>query len=354
MKAPTLEEVIRNHVSIQPRANARGFFPVLCKVCGDHGKKGKRAGFKFEGDTVGYNCFNCGHGAGYDPSKHEHMPRDMVTVLEAFGIPEVDWSPVLFGALASRQDGTTQGKRAELISIEPEEQHFPSFFYPLTDDPNDEWGQYAIEYLTGRNVDWRSHPFHLVRKHDHPDNERWYGRLIIPVYKGDKLVFWQGRDLTDLHVKKYLSLNVPKDNVLSGYEHIEDHKDEPLYIVEGWFDAYHLKGVAVFGNKMTQSQIKWINRSHRQKVVIPDKFGDGHLLAKQGLDLGWSVGLPDIGSCKDVSDAVAKYGLLYTLMSIKQQTREGFAAEAQLGIYCQNGTTRSSSPTKATPKKKGS
>lgn len=353
MNSPTLQDVIRQRINLPVRSNGRGFFSVLCPVCGDHGKKGKRAGFKFDGAAVGYNCFNCGHGAGYDPEKHESMPKDMVTVLEAFGIPEVDWQPVLFGALAKHLEGPGAVKATELVNLEPDEIHFPPFFYKLTDDPEDDFAQYAIEYLTGRGVDWKSHPFGLVAKANHPDNERWYGRLIIPTYKGDKLIFWQGRDLTDMHVKKYLSPNVAKDNVISGYHQLERYTDEPLYITEGWFDAYHVDGVAVFGNKMTPNQIKIINRSHRPKVVIPDRFGDGQLLALQALDLGWSVSTPDIGSCKDIDAAVAKYGKLYTRMSILQNTSvDRFEAEAKLGVYCEQGSSGSKSSHKGAYQKK--
>jgi hypothetical protein len=341
IQAPTLQEVIRNHISLPARANGRGFFTVLCKVCNDHGKKGKRAGFKFEGDAVGYNCFNCGHGAGYDPAKHQSMPKDMMAVLDAFDIPKVDWEPVLFNSLVQRVDGTTPTEqRVELTAMEPAVLQLLPFFYPLTDDPTDEWAQYAIEYLQSRHVNWKSQPFYLVRKVEHPDNDRWYGRLIIPFYKDGNVIFWQGRDLTDLHVKKYLNPNVARDNILSDYREINQHVDEPLYITEGWFDAYHMNGVAVFSNKMTANQIRWINRSHRTKVVIPDKFGDGHLLAKQALELGWSVALPDIGDCKDVDAAVGRYGLLYTQKSIMSNTYSGFIAEALVELYC-NGTTRS-------------
>jgi hypothetical protein len=344
MKTPTLQEVIRQHISLPNRPNGRGFYSVLCKVCNDHGKKGKRAGFKFEDKAVGYNCFNCGHGAGYDPEKHESMPRDMVTVLEAFGIPEVDWQVVLFDALASREAGETAVKSSTFVNLEPDELTFPPFFYPLTDDPADDFAQYAIEYLTSRNVDWKCQPFYLVGKMDHPDNERWYGRLIIPVYKGKKLIFWQGRDLTDLHIKKYLSPNVPKENVLFGYDQIDRYTDEPLYILEGWFDAYHLDGVAVFGSKMTPNQVKILSRSTRPKVVIPDRFGDGQLLAIQALELGWSVSTPQIEPCKDVDAAVSKYGKLYTQMTIVQHTHHAdfdddhFQARAALGVYCELGS----------------
>lgn len=353
MENPSLQDIIRQNISLNPRPNSHGFFSVLCKVCNDHGKKGKRAGFKFEGDAVGYNCFNCGHAAGYDPAKHvspmgePFMPQPMVTVLDAFNIPKTDWQQVMFTALVNH-DGTSIAVKSTWIDIEPKEVQFPSFFYPLTDDPNDEWAQCAIDYLRNeRGIDYKHHSFHLVKKIDHPDNERWYGRLIIPTYKFGKLIFWQGRDLTGTMVKKYMSPNVPRDNILDGFEAIEQHSDLPLYITEGWFDAFHLEGVAVFGNKLTPAQIKWINRSSRPKVVIPDKFGDGQLLALQALELGWSVSLPDIGSCKDVNDAVLKYGQLYTQMTIKDHTYSGEAAEVNVMAYCENGPPRSKKTHKA-------
>jgi len=334
MNAPTLEQVIRQHISLNPRPNSRGFFSVLCKVCNDHGKKGPRAGFKFEGKAVGYNCFNCGHSAGFDPYKHKTMPKDMVVVLDSFGVQEVDWGPVLFDAMLSNEQ--ERALKEEFKSIEPPVLQMPDYFYPLTDDPNDVWAEEAIYYLTSRKIDWKKHPFHLVRKADHPDNARWYGRLIIPTYKDGNVVFWQGRDLTDSMVKKYLSPSIIKDAVLSGYSEISRYTDEPLYITEGWFDAYHLNGVAIFGSKMTPAQTKWINQSPRQKVVIPDKFGEGFLLAEQALELGWSVSYPDIGSCKDINAAVLKYGEMYTLMTVKENTCDGFYARSQLGIYCED------------------
>lgn len=335
MKTTTLEEVIRTHIRLNPRANSRGFFSVLCKVCNDHGKKGDRAGFKFDGQAVGYNCFNCGHSASFDPYKHETMPRDMETVLDAFGVATVDWEPVLYTALVEGRNEERKARIEEFKSIEPAALDLPDDFYRLTDDPNDEWAQYSIEYLASRGVEWNTYPFYCVRKSKHPDNKRWYGRMIIPVFKENKLVFWQGRDLTDTMIKKYLSPNVAKESVLSGYDQIARYSEDPLYITEGWFDSYHLKGVAIFGNKMTPEQIKWINQSHRQKVVIPDRFGDGHLLANQALDLGWSVSLPDIGSCKDVNDAILKYGQLYTQMTISENTCDGFIAKSRVGIYCE-------------------
>lgn len=342
MESVTLEEVIRQYVPISPRPNNRGFFSVLCKVCNDHGKKGKRAGFKFEEDSVGYNCFNCGHTAIYVPGVHVRMPYDMVSVLDSFDIPHSDWEPIVFDAWAN---GEHPEKREStfipLSSIEPVEQQLLPFFYKLVDDPNDDWAQCAIEYLASRKIDWKNYPFQLVKRDvNDRDNKRWYGRLIIPVYKNNKLIFWQGRDLTGLHERKYLSPSFAKDTVVYGFDRISESTDQPLYIVEGIFDAWHLNGVATMGSRVMIPQARWLNTSRRQKVVIPDRFGDGHLLARDALELGWSVSFPDIGSCKDVNDAIVKYGELYTRKTIQENTASGFEAEARLGIYCEQSNSK--------------
>lgn len=334
----TLEEVIRNNINLPSRPNGRGFFSVLCKVCNDHARKGKRAGFKFEGETVGYNCFNCNHTAGYDPQKHRaSMPKPMVQVLDAFGISSAEWEQVTFDAfMADLPSGTKQKIDHEVITINPKELEFPSTFYKLTDDINDEWAQYAIEYLRDtRKFDWTSYPFYLSERTSHPILKKWYGRLIIPVYKDGKLIFWQGRDLTGTMIKKYLSVDEPKDNVLYGFDRLFEYTDEPLYVMEGFFDAHMLHGVATFGNKLTAPQIKWLNRSSRPKVFIPDKFGDGHVAAFQAIAEGWSVSLPDWGSdIKDVNDSHKKYGELFTKLAIKRGTCSGFDAEMQTRLYC--------------------
>ena len=175
---------------------------------------------------------------------------------------------------------------------------------------------------------------------------------MIPFYKDGKLIFYQGRDLSGTRTKKYLSPDIPRENVFYGYDNVFKDTEEPLYIVEGWFDAWHLEGVAVLGNKMTPHQIHWINQSRRPKVVIPDRLGDGYLLAEQALELGWSVSTPDIGDCKDPNEAIKMYGKLYTLMTIRTHTYEGFEAALRIKFYCddkkENDTRRSANVRKRT------
>jgi hypothetical protein len=149
-------------------------------------------------------------------------------------------------------------------------------------------------------------------------------------------VFYQGRDLSDTQEHKYLSPNIPKGSVISGYEHIAEYGTTPLYITEGWFDAYHVNGCAIFGKKLFDIQIAWFKQTNRPKVVIPDKTGGGADLARQAIKLGWSISLPDIGSCTDVNEAIQRYGQLYVRKTIFDNTFTGFDAESKLGIYCTN------------------
>lgn len=328
-----LEEIIRQYIPLTARPNSRGWYPVLCKVCNDHGRKGKRGGFNFEGTKVGYNCFNCGAAAVFDPTESKTLSKDMREILDAFSVPKEEYQKVMLSALAFQQTG--EKPQPPIREIEPPEITLPDLFYPLIDDPNDEWAVCANEHLwEHRRITCKDYPFYLCKKNDSQIYKSWYGRLIIPLYKQDKLVFYQGRDLTETRSTKYLSHHTERDNVLYGYEHILQNTDTPLYIVEGFFDAFVLKGVAVLGSKISPNQLRWINQTRRQKVVIPDRYGDGVRLAEQALELGWNISTPDIGSCKDVSEAVVKYGLLYTLKTIKDSTSSGFEAATNVNLYC--------------------
>lgn len=328
------ETLIRQYIHLD-RPNTKGWHPVLCRICNDHGKKGKRAAFLFTETGCSYNCFNCGHTAIYEPSQeYITVSPEMIQVFESFNIPEHEWKKLTLDALLNAKDGQ---HKQQIQQIEPTEISLLPFFYQLVDDKNDDWCQYSIEYLTSRLIDWKSQPFFCVKQTNHPDNKKWYGRLIIPIYKNNKLIYYQGRDLTDLHQKKYLNSMTPRDCVLYGYDHLLSHSRDPLYVTEGWFDAYNLKGVAVLGNKLTQQQITWLNKTSRQKVIIPDRYGDGILLAKQAIQLGWAISILDKEDvCKDVNESMCKRGQLYTLKTLTDNTfTDNVSATTMINMYCE-------------------
>lgn len=336
-----LEDIIRKYISLPLYPNATGWYPVLCKVCGDHGRKGLRAAFNFNDGSVSYHCFNCGHKAGYNPQKSQSPDERMIKVLNSFEIPEEEWKPLFLNELEIRSKrGTTQTVPKQInIKIEPEEIPLPEHFYKLgPEDSTDKWTIIARDYLENeRGINPDSYPFYLSTGKGDKFNQKWLGRVIIPFYKDNKLIFYQGRSLLKNITRKYESPNVEKSKVLFGYENILKNTDEPLYIVEGWFDAFLIGGVAILGNRITKEQLVWINKSKRLKVVIPDIYGDGARLANQALKLGWAVSIPDFlshGYCKDVNEGIVKYGKLFVMKSIIENTQTGFLAETSINLYC--------------------
>lgn len=334
MQTETLPSIIRRHVILPAAPNRKGWYMVLCKVCNDHGRKGKRGGFIFSGDSVGYNCFNCGSNCSYNPDADETISNEMVKVLNAYNIPEQEWQVVFLDKMIRG----TQKREKALRNIMPTAIELPPYFYPLTDDKSDKWAQYAIEYLReDRCIDYRAYPFYLSRIDPSiPESKKWFGRLIIPNFKDDRVVFWQGRDLGGTRIAKYLSAEAVTDNIISDYKIVTTHGDTPIYVTEGWFDAFLIGGVCVFSANLSEGQIAWLNQTPRPKIVIPDRFGDGWRLAEQAISLGWGVSTPDIGSkCKDVSDAVKRFGLIYTLKTIAENVSYGAFAKTRVNLYCE-------------------
>ena len=336
-----LEQTIRQHVPLG-RANSKGWVQVLCRVCNDHGKKGLRGGFNFSGGGLGYQCFNCHHTAHYVSGQYSSPSDDLKTVFTSFGIPDDIWNQLVMESLKNRNSDLAianfDKKVLKQNTFEPKPIPLPEFFFPLADLPEDlPIRQLAELHLTEeRQIEPSAYPFMIGFKDKaFKHSDEWAKRLIIPVYdRTGRLIFYQGRDLLGKSNAKYKSSATERDNVLYGMDQVYAHSNTPLFITEGFFDAFHLNGCAVLGRQMTEGMIHHLNRSIREKVVVPDRFGSGQDLALAALKQGWKVSTPDLGGCKDVTDAVIKYGKLYVMKTILDNIHSGFAAEMHIRVYC--------------------
>jgi len=107
------------------------------------------------------------------------------------------------------------------------------------------------------------------------------GRLYIPFYMNNKLVFFQARDLLgeeewrqkhkrSKKYKKYQNpKGIPKSQVLYNYDSIKE--GSTVVVVEGPFDAMTIDGVAILGNTISRAQAKKIALKKPKRVIfIPD------------------------------------------------------------------------------------
>jgi hypothetical protein len=275
-----------------------------------------------------------------DLDTNNSIPPKMQKVFDAFGIPDTEIREELFRRYVSRGGQTLTIAHKEVAPIVYNDLKMPKYFRKLiTDGSGTAWDELACDYLINeRSIEPNSYPFMIAdgNKCSEKIYNAWRGRVIIPYFRKDDLIFYQGRDIIKSDRTKYLSPSDSRDAVFFGFDELSADTDRPLYIHEGFFDAFLLKdSVASFSNKLSDTQILLLNRCHRPKVVIPDRQGDGNIIANQAVQQGWSVSFPDIGSdCKDMNDAIVKYGRLYVIKSITENTKTGFAAETAISIYC--------------------
>jgi len=103
-------------------------------------------------------------------------------------------------------------------------------------------------------------------------------RLIIPIYFENKLVGFQGRDVTGKSNMKYNTSETKINNYLYNYN---SNINEKIIIVEGVFDAWRLgeNTLCSFGTHLTSHQQKLIiNKRPKQVVFAWD--GNAYLKAK--------------------------------------------------------------------------
>ena len=327
----SLKEVISSYVKLHA-PNNKGWHPCVHKGC-DHGKKGPRAAFKFHSDDgVEFNCFNCSIHTGFSPTENNTFSNKFKKILLDFNIPEDEWKSIELKAFIKLKEAKEKEAR-KVKHIEPKELLLPSSFISLKDIPlKNKWAQVAYAYLESRKIDADAYTFFLSMK----KTDKWFKRLIIPFYKDKKLIYYTGRDLTGKARKKYENPLVERDNVIFNFDLLLDYEETPLYIVEGVIDALSIPNcIAIIGNKLTEGQIEWINRSNRQKIFIPDKV-KGLQSAYSAIDLGWSISTPEIADCNDINDAVVEFGRLYVIKSIRDNIRDGEMAKIAAGLYCES------------------
>lgn len=319
-----LEKLVRDHIRIPARSSPSGFYTVVCKICHDHGRKGPRGGFRFELESVGYHCFNCSFSTG--AKEGYKIPKKMVQVLEAFGVPKID---ILSLNIDSFEKIFQKKTDTPALNLDPAVIELPKSFNRLHPQNEDKQTLIAIYYLQNRGIAPEQYPFYLSAE------GIWRKRIIIPIYnRQGELIFYQGRAMFKSTKRRYASPNVIKKNILYGFRHLFSNDELPLFITEGFFDAFHLDGVALLGKELSKEQAIWINKSSRQKIYIPDRTGGGLDGAKAALRQGWSLSTPDIGSCNDISEAISRYGKIYVISSIMQSISSGDEAKLLLSLYC--------------------
>jgi len=261
---------------------------------------------------VNYHCFNCHFTTGWQPGRRlsYKMRRWMVWI----GFDEEVIGRLALFAIS--QETTESGviEQRELPTYEARE---PCPGRPITSWLNDghiteeDYNslEAAINYLDSRGFGDKIDQFYWT------DQASLRDRVLIPFTWQNKPMGYSGRLFVDGKKKiKYFS-NYPS-NLVWGYDK-QQHNAKFCIVVEGLLDAVAINAIAICSNEINDVQAEVIETLDRDIIVVPDRDEAGKKMIYAALKYGWSVAFPEWEpNIKDVADAVAKYGHVFTMQSI--------------------------------------
>ena len=332
MVTDSLEILIRRYVPLG-KLSSKGFYIVKGACCRDYKERG---GFKFDGESVVYSCFNCSTKVIYDPtqgSRHS-LSKKMTDVLVAFGIPEDELKKCISMNFFK--------PKIEKVDInKPSELGLPSLEVPLpvgsvliTDDTSP-WCEVGRAYLESRCIDFSSMPFYVT------DEKSMMGRVIIPYLFRGKIIYWQGRALDSSIKPRYKNPQVERDNIFFNMDELYRHTDDPLFVTEGPLDSLSIgkNAISTLGSSLSKFQLKELKRisTRRRVIFVIDKNANGHKLGKTVLSEGEN--LPWFVTCfppnfDDANDALIKLGHLWVITHLTTTASDGFKGKLLLQLNC--------------------
>lgn len=245
--------------------SATGYYQVRCPVCDDYIV---RAGFKFDGNEIIYNCFRGKCDASTVQRRGVEVNGRFKRVMNAFGI-KIPLEMLL-------ENSKNEYDKDLFKQHEYKELKLPYGFKRYRPNKHHE----IKEYLESRNV----------------DTEDFYykgHRLLIPFYFKDVLIGWQ---IVNTKTGEYYK-STGNNYMLflpNGYV-----PREPI-VTEGVFDALVVpNGVAVLNNKIYPQQAYFMLNS--SPILLPDRK-DSKFLDMAKL-YNWRISIPDNKSWKNEKDA---------------------------------------------------
>lgn len=302
---------ILQYLPAKRKASPSGWLSFNAPCCQHNGNtpdRRQRGGIKTNESGWSYHCFNCGYTASFILGRTlSYKARRLLSWL---GVPEreIDLANLeslkhrsIYGIVEDRQ------RVANLLQgIEFEESDLPPASELITPEHPLYWN-----YCRERQVPENFPMMTPIRT----DGVHWTRPcVIVPFTHDNKIVGYTARFI-DGKSPKFIS------EQQSGYVFGTDLQDpswQHVLVMEGIFDALSIGGLAVLHNDISDAQARLIRSLGREITVVPDQDQAGLELIDRAMELGWAVSIPAWQDCKDVNDAVKKYGRLGTLLTIMQ------------------------------------
>ena len=288
---------------LPPRAKSSpsgwtSFNAPCCQHRGHSPDTRKRAGIRFDGNGIVYNCFNCKFTTGWQPGSS--IGEKMKTLCRWLGASEDTIKELVFEAMKTEGDDYRPSQQETKLEFTDKE--LPEGAMPLLEWVNSKyWKDISLElelviaYVVSRGYDPFDGNFYWSPA------SGYESRVIIPFKWEERIVGNTARKVTS-GKPKYLSDQHP--HFVFNFDQQKENQ-KYIFVCEGPFDALAVDGVALLTNEIAEQQSRIINSLGAEVIVIPDQDRAGLVLFDRAAELGWAVAMPNWDSdVKDTADAV--------------------------------------------------
>ena len=319
----TVQDFVKSVLPAKRKTTPSGWTSFNAPCCVHNGESADtrgRGGLTANADgSVSYHCFNCNFKASYQPGRH--LTFKFRKLLRWLGADENDIKRLVIEAIRIRELVAPEELKAEAeekieFKVRTLPEHALSFREFLSFHILDNFQNVpplldtAVDYVTSRKIDREKYDFYWTDSTEHSLHQR----VIIPCIWEGRIIGYTSRAFVDGVKPKYYS-NYEPNFVFNINNQMPDAKF--VVVCEGPFDAMSIDGVAVMSNDCSETQADIIESLGREVIVVPDADKAGAQLVKRAIEYGWSVSFPVWQeTCKDINEAVVKYGKLFVLKSI--------------------------------------
>lgn len=269
------------------------------------------------------NCFNCGFKTSYTPGNT--LSKKLRRYMESLGISKAEIKRIAFKVWQIKQNISPEEieQTDRYVYMNFPESRLPKgaekFSYWLKQPSPPQEFLNVVKYVYGRGEEFLEEDLYWT-----PIATKTYfdlpQRVIIPLKWRSNIVGWQARTCNKEERNRYIG-EKPNNYLFNADLIYSDRKY--LLIVEGILDALVLNCLSPLGSSLNEDQIRWLNMSGKEIVVMPDNDKAGDKLIEVAKDNDWAVAFPwQIWNADgdkyhmDATDAVKKFGRLWTLKTI--------------------------------------
>ncbi len=233
---------------------------MRCPLCGDSKKSSRKRRFSvtIDNGSAFYNCFNCGRSGTFAELVSE---LKVIPIAEAIRLVEtIEFKNIKNILNKTEVKSTPKVKNEQNLNIILED--------CITKDTQvsgmilPKYQEKLLQFISDRKIPSEYNVFIAVQGD-------YKGRLIIPVYHNNNIVYFQGRSIDNDVDLKYKNPEIEKTDIIMNIDNFQ--RDKFIIVTEGIIDAMmveNYQGTCVLGGSISDCYLSELYKYTDKGIII--------------------------------------------------------------------------------------